>query len=49
MKAELKRIHNPDIDNLSEYYPNDPENFSFLLQAIVGPLGEDGEESFDYT
>ena len=47
MRAELKRIHSPDIENLTKYYPDDPENFSFLLQAIVSPFGEEGEESFD--
>ena len=47
MKAELKRIHSPDIENLSEYSPEHSDKFSFLLQAIVGPLSEEGEESFD--
>lgn len=47
MRAELKRIHSPDIENLADYYPDDPASFCFLLQAIVAPLGEEGEESFD--
>ena len=46
MKAEIKRIHSPDIDSLSTYSPGDPESFSFLLQAFVGPKDTEGEESF---
>ena len=27
--------------------PDNPDNFAFLLQAMVGPEGQAGEESFD--
>jgi len=47
MKAELKGIHSPDIDDLSQYRPADAGNFGFLLQAMAGPKGQEGEESFD--
>src|SRR5262245_5362265 len=47
MKAEIKKLHTPDIDDLSKYSPYDPENFHFLLQLIAGPEGEKGEESFE--
>ncbi|MEJ1334509.1 MAG: immunity 8 family protein [Candidatus Sedimenticola sp. (ex Thyasira tokunagai)] len=47
MDAELKRVHSPDIDSLSSYQPEEPECFAFLLQAMIGPKGEDWEESFD--
>ncbi|WP_366097976.1 Imm8 family immunity protein [uncultured Bartonella sp.] len=47
MRAILKRLYSPDIYNLESYIPPEEENFCFLLQAMIGPLGGDGEESFD--
>lgn len=47
MKAVIKRLHSPDIDNLSNFAPSDPDNFCFLLQVMAGPEGVEGEESFD--
>lgn len=47
MKAELKRVHSPDIDDLKNYKPENPKHFAFLLQAMIGPQGMDGEESFN--
>jgi hypothetical protein len=47
MQAEPKRLHSPDIDDLKKYVPEEPDNFGFLLQAMIGPVGREGEESFD--
>jgi hypothetical protein len=47
MRAELKRLHSPDIDDLSTYRPTETDEFCFLLQVIAGPEGLDGEEAFD--
>jgi hypothetical protein len=46
MKAKLKRLHSPDID-LATFFPEEPDNFGFLLQAMIGPDNQEGEESFD--
>ena len=47
VRAEIKRLHSPDVPNLTTYVPEDPTNFGFLLQIMAGPDGADGEESFD--
>ncbi len=47
MKAEIKRVHSPDIHDLSSYKPDDREDFYFLLQLMIGEKGKEGEESFD--
>lgn len=45
--AQLKRLHSPDVYDLASFAPPDPERFSFLLQIMAGPAGEDAVESFD--
>jgi len=47
MEAKLKRLHSPDIYNLEDYQPDAQDDFGFILQAMIGPAGEEGEESFD--
>lgn len=45
VKPVLKRIHYPDL--MPGWENNfDPEKFCFLAQAMFGPEGEHGEESF---
>jgi hypothetical protein len=44
---EIRYFFSPDIDDLENHQPGDPEKFSFLLQVMIGPKGSKGEESFD--
>ena len=45
MKAELKRIHSPDVHDLSSYQPEG--SFGILVQMMIGPENMPGEEAFD--
>jgi hypothetical protein len=47
MRAVLRRLHSPDVDDLATYRPSEPDKFGFFLQILVGPVESDGEESFD--
>ena len=45
MKAELKRMHSPDVDDLASYQPHG--SFGILVQLMIGPKETPGEEAFD--
>ena len=48
MRAELRRMHSPDVTDLGSWSPP-PGEFAVLIQLMVGPRGAAGEESFDVT
>lgn len=47
MKAELKSISSTDIDE-RVYWPDDVNCFGFSLDAIIGPVGEDTGNLFQF-
>jgi hypothetical protein len=49
MEAALKALHSPDIANVESYQPEREDHFGFVLRAVVGPMAQPGEESFDIT
>ena len=46
MRAVLRWVNSPDIDDLRTFQPATDDSFGFLLQFGAGPEGEDGAESF---
>ena len=47
MKAKIRSFHISGSLNPNQFSPTDPENFSFLLELMVGPENADGAEIFD--
>jgi Immunity protein 8 len=47
VKAVLKSLHSPDVD-LVTFRPA-TNVFSILVQALIGPMEGDGQESFDFV
>ncbi|MBV8513897.1 MAG: hypothetical protein JO260_01230 [Acidobacteria bacterium] len=47
MKAKRRNLHSPDADDLKTFAPLPADDFRFLLQTIVGPEAERGQESLD--
>ena len=45
MRAQLKKLHSPDVISLEEYQPEGP--FGILVTLLAGPADAPGEESFD--
>jgi hypothetical protein len=45
VKAALRAVHSPDVEDLASYAPGD--EFGFLLEMMIGPREEEGEEAFE--
>ena len=45
MRAELKWMHSPDIDDLASYQPQG--SFGILVQLMIGSQETSGGEAFD--
>lgn len=37
MRAKIKLFYSADIDDLFNFTPDNPDNFSFVLELMVGP------------
>ena len=46
MRAHLKGLTSPDVDNLRVFRPRDPRNFAFVLDARIGVEGLPEGEQF---
>jgi hypothetical protein len=46
MRATIKAINSPDVDNLQEHSFDRPEDVYLLIQLFIGPACEKGEELF---
>jgi len=47
MKGRVRRLHSPDID-LESGLDMLGDTFHFLVQAMIGPDDEDGDDSFSF-
>ncbi|OIQ19239.1 MAG: hypothetical protein BM556_08110 [Bacteriovorax sp. MedPE-SWde] len=47
MMSEIKQILAESEEFNKNFCPEDIYNFNFLLRVMIGPKGEQGEESFD--
>ncbi|MFT3841797.1 MAG: immunity 8 family protein [Myxococcaceae bacterium] len=43
----MKSLHSPDVQDLKSFADAAPADFQLLVQAMIGPQGQDASESFD--
>ncbi len=46
MRAEIKALQTPDVEDIDCWVPS-VKAWSLWVRILAGPLGSDGEESFD--
>jgi hypothetical protein len=49
MRARLKGLVSPDVADLEDWLPDEPDRFGFYLQVSIGPADAEGEEGFGST
>lgn len=49
MHAVIRAIWSPDVEDLENWRPPEPDEFCILVQMLIGPAEGEGEESFDFT
>lgn len=48
IRPKLKFVYSPDVENLAQHRPAEPENVGILFQLFIGSDdGAEGAESFD--
>jgi hypothetical protein len=47
VKAKLKALYTTEMNHLDLHPSQNPDRFRIWVHAMVGPQGDDGEESFD--
>jgi hypothetical protein len=50
MRAQLRALSSPDVGTaeLGAYSPTDPSEFGLLIEAEIGPAGDDGSDVFQF-
>lgn len=47
MRAQVRGMHSPDVDDLDAFTPDDVYDIDVFIQILAGPADSQGEESFN--
>lgn len=48
IRAHLKMLHIPGVSDPEHHHPPDPVSFRLLVQALIGVVGQDAADTFDF-
>lgn len=48
LRAELKFLHSPQLQDIERSQPTDPTDFEILVQALIGVEGQPAADTFDF-